>query len=49
MINFETFWPSTTENYKRTMLNKLLHFTKLETGSDVLDEIYQNLYDEYLK
>lgn len=47
VIDYEALWTYTTANYKRTMLNKLLHYTKLETGNDTLDKKYQKLYEAY--
>jgi hypothetical protein len=49
VINFKKFWNKTTYNYKQFNLEKLLDYTKSETGRKQVDPLYRNLFRKYVK
>ena len=49
VINFKKLWDKTTDKYKGFVLYHLLYYTKTETGREVVDIPYRNLYNKYIK
>lgn len=49
VINFKTFWSSTTDAYKGFNMRQLKNFTESETGRTKVDPLYINLYNKYYR
>ncbi len=49
VINFKQLWNKTTDKYKKFNLDRLLDYTKSETGKNIVDKPYRRLYNKYSK
>ena len=49
VINFKRLWNKTTDKYKKFNLDRLLDYTKSETGKNIVDKPYRRLYNKYSK
>lgn len=49
LINYKPLWDKTTDDYKSFNLKMLLYYTKKETGRNIVDRPYRQLYNKYCK
>ena len=49
VINWKALWNKTTDKYKGAIMKQLQYYTEMETGRSVVDALYRNLYNKYIK